>query len=381
MNMKKISALALSLILVISTITGITVFAESTAAWAYDNSTNTLTIKADTDNLTQENYNTAPWYAYKDETQNIIIQNGVTSIGDFSFCFESNLISVTIPDTLTSIGTGSFAGCDNLKQIILPDSIVSIGDYAFGYNSQMQLTPGFVAVCNANSYSQEYCFKNYIAFDTPISASGNTAVINSANSQYLMSFVPKTDCTIVFRSISDNDTYGLIYDAQTYEYSDNFLQLSESAIIKNDDADGNDDDNLNFSITASLSAGNRYYLAAKYKNPAATGSFDTEFSFTCTKHIYEETITVEPGCITEGNSVFTCIGCGASHNNRLDALGHDYNLSGFDGTSAKISCTRCDSEESINFMEHYHSSNEFLDVVPDSTINAKDYAKLMNEYH
>lgn len=379
MKKKRILALTLSVLLIISTITGITVFAENNNAWAYDSDTKTLTINSNTEDYTENDYTSSPWYAYKDETENIIIQSGVTSIGDFSFCFESNVRNVTLPDTLENIGTGAFAGCDSLKQITVPESVTAIGDYAFGYDSQMQLTQDFIAICAANSFAQNYCFKNYIMFDTPVNMGENTAVITTGNAQYLQSFVPKTDCTITFKSVSESDTYGLIYDAQTYEYSDNFSLMSKSAIIQNDD-DSIDEESLNFSITVELSKGRRYYLASKYKYPKMTGTFNTEFSLTCTHHIYEETVITPPSCETDGMSIFTCIGCGDSYENKLYALGHDYALNGFDGVNATVKCTRCDSEYNIRFMDYYNSTNNYLDVVTDSVVNAKDYAKLAKDY-
>lgn len=382
MNKKKILASVLSLIFIISAITGITtVFADSNDNnWVYDETSKTLTIKTDTDNYTEENYTSSPWYSYKSEIKNIVIENGVTSIGDFSFSFANNVENVTLAQTLTNIGTGAFVGNDALKQLTIPDSVVSIGDYAFGYNSDMQLTEGFAAKCSPNSFAQKYCFKNYIMFDSPIALGENGAVINSANEQFIYSFAPKTNCSIVFNSISNDDTFGLIYDAQDYIYSDKFSELSKSAIVNNDDGDGTDDENLNFSITYNLTAGKRYYLCAKYKNPTKTGEFKVNFAFTCNEHIYNETVTVKPDCETDGKSTFTCIGCGASYENKLYALGHNYSLNSFDGTDATVKCTRCDSEYTINFTERYNQPDNYLDVVNDGIVNAKDYAKLMKEY-
>ena len=114
MNKKKILASVLSLIFIISAITGITtVFADSNDNnWVYDETSKTLTIKTDTDNYTEENYTSSPWYSYKSEIKNIVIENGVTSIGDFSFSFANNVENVTLAQTLTNIGTGAFVGND-----------------------------------------------------------------------------------------------------------------------------------------------------------------------------------------------------------------------------------------------------------------------------
>ena len=62
--------------------------------------------------------------------QNTIIPNGVTSIGDFAFCYCS-LTSIVIPNSVTSIGKRAFWNCDSLKSITIPDGVKSIRKQAF----------------------------------------------------------------------------------------------------------------------------------------------------------------------------------------------------------------------------------------------------------
>ena len=54
--------------------------------------------------------------------------------------------------------------------------------------------------------------------------------------------------------------------------------MKDSAITANDDKD---DDSLDFCITYDLTAGKRYYLSAKYKNPSETGNYKVIFSVFC----------------------------------------------------------------------------------------------------
>ena len=61
----------------------------------------------------------------------IIIENGVTEIGNQVFSGCKSLESVTIPDSVTSIGPYAFANCTALKSITIPDAVTSIGSYAF----------------------------------------------------------------------------------------------------------------------------------------------------------------------------------------------------------------------------------------------------------
>ena len=55
----------------------------------------------------------------------------VTSIGDYTFAYCTNLTSVTIPNTVTSIGEYAFYWCTGLTSISIPNSVTSIGEFAF----------------------------------------------------------------------------------------------------------------------------------------------------------------------------------------------------------------------------------------------------------
>jgi len=61
----------------------------------------------------------------------LIIGDGVTTIGHYAFSGCSSLTSVTIPDSVTSIGESAFRNCTSLTSVTIPDSVTSIGEEAF----------------------------------------------------------------------------------------------------------------------------------------------------------------------------------------------------------------------------------------------------------
>ena len=61
----------------------------------------------------------------------VLIEEGVTGIGNSVFSGCSNLMNVEIPNSVTSIGESAFSGCSGLTGIIIPNSVTSIADYAF----------------------------------------------------------------------------------------------------------------------------------------------------------------------------------------------------------------------------------------------------------
>ena len=65
------------------------------------------------------------------ESSKVIIQEGITSIGDYAFSGCSGLTSVSLPSKLTSIGYNAFEDCSSLTSITIPSSVTSIGSAAF----------------------------------------------------------------------------------------------------------------------------------------------------------------------------------------------------------------------------------------------------------
>ena len=75
----------------------------------------------------------APWYSEREKIKKIVIENGVTSIGQEAFTYCESLTSITIPNSVTSIGKFAFKGCSELESITIPNSVTSIGEGTF-YN-------------------------------------------------------------------------------------------------------------------------------------------------------------------------------------------------------------------------------------------------------
>ncbi len=73
----------------------------------------------------------APWYPYEEYISTVVIENGVTSIGNYAFSSCISLTSITIPDGVTAIGNGAFSGCSALTSITIQNGVTSIGVFTF----------------------------------------------------------------------------------------------------------------------------------------------------------------------------------------------------------------------------------------------------------
>lgn len=74
-----------------------------------------------------------PLRSYRDRILNVVVSDGITSIGNGIFCGLKNLSSVSLPDSVTSIGDYAFMNCVVLPSINIPESVTRIGSEAFLY--------------------------------------------------------------------------------------------------------------------------------------------------------------------------------------------------------------------------------------------------------
>ena len=103
---------------------------EDNLTWKLD-ANGTLTISG-TGAMKDYDYDSNPSPVYNNsDVKKIVIEDGVTSIGNFAFHSCSILPSITIPDSVTSIGNFAFESCNSLSSITLSNNITSIGDFAF----------------------------------------------------------------------------------------------------------------------------------------------------------------------------------------------------------------------------------------------------------
>ncbi len=115
----------------------------------------TLTISGEGEMSNYSNSTTgrdaaAPWSAYQEQIIVVVVESGVSSIGNcaFSNCAMSSvaipqsvtsighsafskctaLTSITIPEGVEKIAGGTFYGCNSLESVVLPESLLSIDD-------------------------------------------------------------------------------------------------------------------------------------------------------------------------------------------------------------------------------------------------------------
>ena len=138
-KMKKFISLLLSLTMLLSIVSVVdfSAYADTLTTgkcgdnvkYSFESDTGTLTISG-TGDMYDYSSNKSVFYD-NGKIKTVIIEKGVTSIGNYAFENCSSLESVTIPDSVTSISSWAFYYCTSLASITIPDSVTSIGFCAF----------------------------------------------------------------------------------------------------------------------------------------------------------------------------------------------------------------------------------------------------------
>jgi len=85
-----------------------------------------LTISG-TGNMHDFTASTIPWAEWRFMVRSVVIEEGITSIGNMAFMSCTKLTKVVVPEGVTTIGQFAFAGCTGLTKIALPASVTNIG--------------------------------------------------------------------------------------------------------------------------------------------------------------------------------------------------------------------------------------------------------------
>jgi len=337
----------------------------------------------------------APWKDSRDEIRNVVIQEGVTNIGDGAFHRCRNLTSVTIPDGVTTIGNRAFSECKSLVDVTIPDSVTTIGDAAFVLcHSLTSVTIPYGVTTVA-----------YLAFSDCISMTSVT-IPDSVTTIDLSAFASCHSLTSV--TIPDSVTT-IAYSAFANCTGLTSVTIPDSVTSIGDYAFSNCKSMVNVTISGSVatiggfafqhcanlasvtfcgdapSIGDgafRNATAAVYY-PAGNATWTEEvmqqyggnltwepYGEVC-DHSYEAVVT-EPTCTEQGYTTYTCTNCGDSYvSDYEDALGHDY---------VNGKCTRCGEFEHDAAVSVTVSGDESttIDFTPTESGNYAVYMPLGN---
>ena len=122
--------------------------------WSYADGTLTISGQGKMHDYKVDVGAKGPWAAYMDDIKKVVIEEGVTYIGEFAFFHYCSLRDVELPQSLKGIGEAAFGLCMRLTHIDLPDGLEDIGWYAFEYTPLTKvIVPGTVKQISEFSFS------------------------------------------------------------------------------------------------------------------------------------------------------------------------------------------------------------------------------------
>ena len=159
-----------------------------------------------------------PWKDYRSLIASVVIEDGVTSIGNMAFegCNNANLTSVTIPASVTSIGDFAFGYCTYLASVTIPvASLTYYGVYAFDYTADglkiyvpENALNTYKAATNWSAYKDKFVGAYTVTFGTlPDGVSGVAPSMAAEGETVTVSFsgVPDGKVPVVSVTYGDNN--------------------------------------------------------------------------------------------------------------------------------------------------------------------------------
>lgn len=74
-----------------------------------------------------------------EKIQRIVVEEGITELGNKCFAGLTEVKEITLPTTLQVIGYASFTGCNSLQTVKIPDAVKRIESYAFSSCENLQI--------------------------------------------------------------------------------------------------------------------------------------------------------------------------------------------------------------------------------------------------
>lgn len=98
--------------------------------WSYDDTTETLTLTGTGTTYAYSSGARPPWVQASYSVKNVVIEEGISSLGANLFAYDPELESVTLPSTLRTIGESAFRGT-GITDVEIPPGVTEIMDHAF----------------------------------------------------------------------------------------------------------------------------------------------------------------------------------------------------------------------------------------------------------
>lgn len=151
----------------------------------------TLVISGTGDMTEYEGENYVPWHVYASGITQVIVEDGITSIGRYAFSNFKKLKNLNLGNDIKKIGSSAFVNCVSLQELNIPEQVTEIGWYAFQGCSllkKVNLSDSVTEI--GNSAFKDCALLNEVNMSDDLSTIGDEAFYNCKELRHI--FFPKT---------------------------------------------------------------------------------------------------------------------------------------------------------------------------------------------
>ena len=151
----------------------------------------TLVISGTGDMTEYEGENYVPWHVYASGITQVIVEDGITSIGRYAFSNFKKLKNLNLGNDIKKIGSSAFVNCVSLQELNIPEQVTEIGWYAFQGCSllkKVNLSDSVIEI--GNSAFKDCALLNEVNMSDNLSTIGDEAFYNCKELRHI--FFPKT---------------------------------------------------------------------------------------------------------------------------------------------------------------------------------------------
>lgn len=213
-------------------------------SWEYVKDGQTLTLRGSGDMANSATADTVGWAAVRNSVKKVIMDDAITSVGnyafysmpllesvqlsaaltsvgDYAFALCSALTSVSLPEGVTSVGSSAFECCYSLKSVQLPAGVTSLGERAFAFCRSLESATLVAPIATVGHWTFKDCAKltsltvlnGYGALsDTALEGAGVT------EAKTIASAAPTTVLTVYYKDASGNEVSPAV--TKTYSMGD-----------------------------------------------------------------------------------------------------------------------------------------------------------------
>lgn len=273
---------------------------ESSTYYSFDASTGTLIISG-AGAVPDYSTTSQPWYTFRASIKSVIIEEGITAIGNNMFRQATALADISFPSTLTAIKDHAFYNATSLQSVRFPASISKIGNYSFfsctslatlyfdNMSAKLNLGVGVFIGCTKLLSAQFPTYTTFgqdsVGFKDEAGTLQANFVLHGINATTAMYYANSNGITFVDSlnlefgttfgyNFLNNKTAHLYSYAPTatgsyhfYSYGSSDIKVTlynstmSSVLASSDDRSMYD---LNFDLTCTLTAGQTYYFKVEY---------------------------------------------------------------------------------------------------------------------